>query len=187
MPPAEPLCTVFVWACVSVHPQVKIGLITRRVNERQKMDLQINQHGSEPGRERERQEREGRLGRADKEERLNEVRREAAQEEGGLLSPVKSNLSETAVAWSGFAAKVLHGQNKQVGRKTSIKEREDEGGDQGGGFSSPYPGDTSVGRQLTPRLLLPHLLVFIKQILRRKKWEKHEWEEDEESKWCFKG
>lgn len=83
---------------MSVHPQVKIGLITRRVNERQKMDLQINQHGSEPGRERERQEREGRLGRADKEERLNEVRREAAQEEGGLLSPVKSNLSETAVA-----------------------------------------------------------------------------------------
>lgn len=109
------------------------------------------------------------MGRADKEERLNEVRREAAQEEGGLLSPVKSNLSETAVAQSGFAAKVLHAQNKQVGRKTSIKEREDEGGDQGGGFSSPYPGDTSVGRQLTPRLLLPHLLVFIKQILRRKK------------------
>lgn len=40
-------------ARVSVQPQVKIGLITRRVNERQKMDLQINQHGSEPGRERE--------------------------------------------------------------------------------------------------------------------------------------
>lgn len=99
------------------------------------------------------------------------MRREAVQEEGGLLSPVKSNLSETAVARSGFSAKVLHGQNKQVGRekKPSIKEREDEGGDQGGGFSSPYPGDTSVGRQLTPRLLLPHLLVFIKQILRRKK------------------
>lgn len=53
MPPAEPLCTVYVCACVSVQPQVKISLITRRVNERQKMDLQINQHGSEPGRERE--------------------------------------------------------------------------------------------------------------------------------------
>lgn len=55
------------------------------------------------------------------------MRREAVQEEGGLLSPVKSNLSETAVARSGFSAKVLHGQNKQVGRKKK-NEYKREGG-----------------------------------------------------------